>query len=215
MPIENEEENPYIAGFWKWWPELYKNLKVIRLTGGEPLLSKHTFKVLDWIAANPSPQLELDVNSNLGVPVKVFDRFMDYAERLVSENKIRHLKIHTSLDTFGRQGGVHPIRFELGSICEKRERISSPFTEGGHFIYEHFQRSQRGRLPWLFRLDVGIARSLPQEQTDGEFRHPPPDRPAHLSVKFSPKIIKNAFWNFCGIWNQTSCRPRPRQNLGR
>ena len=32
-----QDENPYLTAFWKWWPELYKNLEVFPMTGGEPL----------------------------------------------------------------------------------------------------------------------------------------------------------------------------------
>ena len=103
MPIEDEDNNPYIDAFWKWWPELYPRLKVFRITGGEPLMSKHTFKVLDWIDQNPNPNLELDVNSNLSVPDGVFDRFMERAESIANSGKIRCLSIHTSLDTYGAQ----------------------------------------------------------------------------------------------------------------
>lgn len=103
MPIEDEDNNPYIDAFWKWWPELYSRLKVFRITGGEPLMSKHTFKVLDWIDEHPNPNLELDVNSNFSVPEKVFDRFMDRAESIVNAGKIKNFSIHTSLDTYGVQ----------------------------------------------------------------------------------------------------------------
>ena len=48
-----QDENPYLTAFWKWWPELYKNLEVFRMTGGEPLLIPNTFKVLDYVYKNP------------------------------------------------------------------------------------------------------------------------------------------------------------------
>jgi len=68
MPIPHKDYNPYVNAFWHWWPELYKTLKVFRITGGEPLLSKDTFKVLDYIIENPRPELELMINSNLCIP---------------------------------------------------------------------------------------------------------------------------------------------------
>ena len=48
-PIPNKEENPYVEAFWKWWPDLYPKLKHFRMTGGEPLLDKNTFRVLDYV----------------------------------------------------------------------------------------------------------------------------------------------------------------------
>ena len=44
MPIPHREYNPYVEAFWKWWPDLYRDLHTFRITGGEPLLSKDTFR---------------------------------------------------------------------------------------------------------------------------------------------------------------------------
>ena len=33
------ENNPYVDAFWRWWPELSKELEEIRVTGGEPLMT--------------------------------------------------------------------------------------------------------------------------------------------------------------------------------
>ena len=44
-PIPNREHNPYVDAFWRWWPQLYPNLKHFRMTGGEPLLDKNTYRV--------------------------------------------------------------------------------------------------------------------------------------------------------------------------
>lgn len=103
MPIPNKEENPYIEAWWKWWPELYPKLKVFRITGGEPLLSKETFKTLDWIIANPNPELELAINTNLGCDQKLIDKFLAKCQTIVSNNMVKRLQIFTSCDTWGKQ----------------------------------------------------------------------------------------------------------------
>ena len=38
------EHNPYVEAFWRWWPDLYRDLHTFRITGGEPLLSKNIGK---------------------------------------------------------------------------------------------------------------------------------------------------------------------------
>ena len=50
--------------------DLYHDLHTFRITGGEPLMSKDTWKVLDYIIEtdNPNKNLSLAINSNLGVP---------------------------------------------------------------------------------------------------------------------------------------------------
>lgn len=100
LPLD-EETNPYLAAFWDWWPNLVPDLLYFRITGGEPLLSRSTFRVLEWLKDNPAPNLKLSVNSNLGVPKKVFERFLELITDLVANGKIHSHILHTSLDTYG------------------------------------------------------------------------------------------------------------------
>lgn len=84
MPLElSKKENPYVTAFWKWWPEIYRNLRVFRMTGGEPLMDKNTFQVLDYVNENPHGQLELSITSNMCPPdPKLFDRFISSIQSL-------------------------------------------------------------------------------------------------------------------------------------
>jgi organic radical activating enzyme len=105
IPYKHSEENPYVEAFWKWWPDLYKDLHTFRITGGEPLLSKDTFKVLDYILDNPNPnrKLNLSINSNLCVPSKLFDEFVVKIKKIIDENRINEIIVFTSADTWGEQ----------------------------------------------------------------------------------------------------------------
>jgi len=78
MPLEvSKKDNPYVTAFWEWWPDMYKDLKVFRMTGGEPLMDKNTFKVLDYIVDHPNPDLELSITSNMcPTDQKLFDKFL-------------------------------------------------------------------------------------------------------------------------------------------
>lgn len=103
VPIPDKEHNPYIEAFWKWWPDLYPALKVFRITGGEPLLSANTFKVLDYIIENPRPDMELAINSNMCVPDKLIDRFISKIEHIVRNNLVKHFTLYTSCEAHGDQ----------------------------------------------------------------------------------------------------------------
>jgi organic radical activating enzyme len=103
LPILNREENPYVEAFWKWWPSMYQSLQHFRITGGEPLLSKNTFKVLDYIIENPNPNLEFSINSNMNPPEKIFDQFIEKIKIIVNEKKVKNFKIFTSAEAHGKQ----------------------------------------------------------------------------------------------------------------
>jgi organic radical activating enzyme len=105
MPIKHSEYNPYVEAFWKWWPELYRELHTFRITGGEPLMSKDTWDVLDYIINEPNPnrELKLAINSNLGIPDKLVDRLIEKIKRIEDEGRVKEIVIFTSVDTWGEQ----------------------------------------------------------------------------------------------------------------
>jgi organic radical activating enzyme len=100
---KREEGNPYIEAFWKWFPEVYPHLHTLRFTGGEPLLSSNVFKVIDYVKENPRPDLQFDINSNMMVPMRNLEKFCLTVKDLLDNNKIKGVKIYTSVDTWGPQ----------------------------------------------------------------------------------------------------------------
>ena len=100
---QREEGNPYIEAFWKWFPSVYPTLHTLRITGGEPLLSSNVFKVLVWIDKNPRPDMEFAINSNMCIPERNLNKFVDACKQLKAENKIGQLSLFTSVDTWGPQ----------------------------------------------------------------------------------------------------------------
>jgi organic radical activating enzyme len=101
MPIHHKEHNPYVEAFWDWWPSLVKDLRIFRITGGEPLLANDTFKVLDFLSERPQPQLELAVNTNACVPDSKLNPFMEKVKHLIVEKKIKSFNLFTSVDAAG------------------------------------------------------------------------------------------------------------------
>ena len=114
-PIPVRESNPYVEAFWAWWPTLYPELQHFRMTGGEPLLDKNTYRVFDYVLANPSPKLHLNVTSNFSVDEKSWQRYLGYVKQLCEGEKIEHFMQYVSLDSFGPQAEYirHGLDFDL------------------------------------------------------------------------------------------------------
>lgn len=109
--IANREHNPYLEAFWQWWPTLYPHLRHFRMTGGEPLMDRNTYRVFDYVLALPKPDLHLNVTSNFSVEQKLFDQYMDYVKRLCATN-IEHFMQYVSLDS-GNPAHAQYIRHGL------------------------------------------------------------------------------------------------------
>jgi len=91
------EVNPYVEAFFRWWEsDLHRTLKELRITGGEPLMSGYTWKLLDWFKEHKGQsKTRLALNSNLG-----FDR--DKIDRLLEACEGIDLDIYTSNESMGR-----------------------------------------------------------------------------------------------------------------
>jgi organic radical activating enzyme len=114
-PIANRDYNPYVEAFWQWWPTLYPELEHFRMTGGEPMLDKNTYKVFDYVLANPKSNLHLNVTSNFSVDEKSWQKYLSYVKQLCEGEKIEHFMQYVSLDAWGIQAEYirHGLDFNL------------------------------------------------------------------------------------------------------
>lgn len=120
--IPNREDNPYREAFWRWWPDLYKDLKHFRMTGGEPTMDPNTYRVFDYVLENPKPDLHLNTTSNFSVDPMVWDKYKGYVQELCKGEQIEHFMQFVSLDTWGKQAEYirHGLDFNLAiNRCEE------------------------------------------------------------------------------------------------
>ena len=98
--IYEEDTNPYVKAWWEWWPEVSKTLNILRITGGEPTMQKSTYRLFELLETDPKPNLEINVNSNLGGKPAQLKKFTDSVNSLLEQNKIKSFKLFTSVDTW-------------------------------------------------------------------------------------------------------------------
>lgn len=96
QPYKIDEFNPYIDAFWRWWPEVSKTLKELRITGGEPLMSPDVWKLFDFFQNNPS-EINFAINSNLGAKDNLIDKLIE------KSHYVKSLDLYTSCEAMGLQ----------------------------------------------------------------------------------------------------------------
>jgi organic radical activating enzyme len=89
------ETNPYVEAFFAWWEsDLHRTLQELRITGGEPLMSAHTWRLIEWFKTNQGKsKTKLAINSNLGADVDV--------DRLLASVQGLEVDIYTSQEAVG------------------------------------------------------------------------------------------------------------------
>jgi organic radical activating enzyme len=91
------ETNPYVEAFFSWWEsDLHRTLQELRITGGEPLMSGYTWKLIDWFRQNQGKsQTRLAINSNLGTDVDI--------DRLLASVDGMNIDLYTSNEAISLQ----------------------------------------------------------------------------------------------------------------
>jgi len=97
QPYKDDEDNPYIQAFWKWWDNgLSDSLEELRITGGEPLMSGNTWKLFDWFNEQDS-DMRFAINSNLIAKKDIVDKL------IAKTQGMNHFELYTSCEATGAQ----------------------------------------------------------------------------------------------------------------
>ena len=93
------ETNPYVEAFFEWWEtDLHRSLQELRITGGEPLMSGHTWKLIEWFKTNQGrSKTRLAINSNLGFSTQRLKEFIEAIRPLP------HVDVYTSNEAVYQQ----------------------------------------------------------------------------------------------------------------
>jgi hypothetical protein len=99
-------------------------------------MSKDTWKILDYIIEEPNPNknLNIAINSNLTVPDKLIDRFIEKVQRICDEDRVKEFIIFTSVDSWGEQAEYarHGLEFNkfwdnVNKVLTKCPRVNLTF----------------------------------------------------------------------------------------
>lgn len=110
-PNWKEGKNPFVKAFWKWLPEIYGDLKFLRVTGGEPFLTPSTLELIEYIKKKPNKEITFSINSNFSLPESIIKSFALKSNQLITEECVGQFEVYASIDTYGVQADY--IRFGL------------------------------------------------------------------------------------------------------
>jgi len=187
-PIPARDHNPYVEAFWAWWPDLYSELKHFRMTGGEPLLDRNTYRVFDYVLSHPKSDLHLAVTSNFSVEPELSDKYFDYVKRLCNTD-IEHFMQYVSLDSgIGPQAEYirYGLSFERLQTNVETYLRDIPYRNSLTFIVTMNNLSVTGFLP-LMKWILDLRRQHSQTYQRVWFDTPVLRQPAWQSLQTLPE----------------------------
>jgi hypothetical protein len=225
MPIKGAaKDNPYVTAFWDWWPTIYRKLRVFRMTGGEPLMDKNTFKVLDYVNEHPNGQLELSITSNFCPPdQKLFNKFIAKVQALeevriwedkenFNENSQnnwyvapahKHFMVFVSVDGYGKQAEYMRTGLDFDQMLANvrtylRETKYSSISFINTFTLLSIP-SLRKFLEMILELRKEFGGRVQEDYViqppdNGDFKHPPVTIKKHQRIWFDIPILRYPPW---------------------
>lgn len=204
IPLSKNQPNPYIDAFWKWWPTLKPKLHDFRITGGEPLLSPHTWRVLEELGQATNLNLDFAINSNMGVPSPVVERLIDRINSLAG--RVKKFTLYTSIDTVGPQAEY--IRFGL-NFDEYFANVEQVLREVKWPIHVSFMMTVNALsvvgMEDLIRKVHSLRLRYPNKFIfiDAPILHMPP----HMSVRILPRSFARYVENSVRFMQSTVGQP--------
>lgn len=151
MPIPNREYNPYVEAFWKWWPDLYKEIKLFRMTGGEPLMDVNTYKVLDYIIENPNSELHLALTTNLCPDKRLLIKFFESLNKICEKKALKEFTMYVSCDAYGQRAEYGRYGMDFDYLVENSEAFLANFNASSGIVFT---------LAYIMTLNVFSITSL-------------------------------------------------------
>ena len=110
------EVNPYVEAFFAWWEtDLHRTLDELRITGGEPLMSGHTWKLIEWFKNNPGrSKTRLAINSNLGFEQSKLEQLLDACDGI-------QIDLYTSNESVGSHAEYIRDGLDWNEWCDNME----------------------------------------------------------------------------------------------
>jgi len=178
------EGNPYVDAFWKWWEsDLQHSLRELRVTGGEATVSLDFWKLVEWYENNPTCEVALSVNTNLGVKRRPLERLVKLSKTIPTFN------LFTSNESMG--SNAEYIRDRL--IWDEWRDNFEYVMENGDFQYIHVMMTINALCLASFSEFHDWLLDLRENTTDTkiEFSHNILRFPSFQSITTLPRELRD------------------------
>lgn len=154
-----DDVNPYIEAFFKWWEsDLQYSLKELRITGGEPLMSPHVWRILEWFEQSGS-NIQFALNTNLGAKPEIINKFITHAKQ------IKNVHVYTSCEATGHMAGYIRDGMDFSQWSSNMHRLAMEVKPQGLHVMSTINALCLWSLPdfldWCLNFKMEYGRDYP------------------------------------------------------
>lgn len=101
QPVANRDN--YFTAWLSWLEKNYQHITHLSILGGEPLLQKEIWNILEFVKNRKNQNLTISINTNLNSKLTTVKKFVEICKDLIVTRKIKKVNINASLDCWGPQ----------------------------------------------------------------------------------------------------------------
>jgi len=101
--VEHQDRDKFFDAYITWLKINGNKLTRLSILGGEPLLQKEFWQILELLPEINNRNLELSINTNLNCSSTTIQRLIDTARDLTVSRSIKQIHVSASLDCWGEQ----------------------------------------------------------------------------------------------------------------
>jgi organic radical activating enzyme len=120
-------KSEYFNAWKKWWPQVKDQIKILKISGGEPLLSKHFWEFLQELQTPMS--CILSINSNFSINHQLITRFVNLT------GNFKNVLVGVSLDGTGKIGEYARQGLDFNLLSNNIDTYLTSSTNRNHRIY--------------------------------------------------------------------------------
>ena len=120
---EHSQREQYFEAYVKWLKANGSKLARLSILGGEPLLQKEFWLLLDLLPEIANKDLELAINTNLNCNSDIMDRLISKSRELTLSRSVKQVFVSASIDCWGPQAEFVRYGLDLSRWQKNFERL--------------------------------------------------------------------------------------------
>lgn len=189
-------KQPYLDAWMAWWPQIQSQVRMLKVSGGEPTMSPRFWQFVDSLGL--APDLEFMINSNFSVPADTITRLAAVSTR------VRSVLVGASIDAVG--AGAEYVRQGL-DYNKFLANVEYWLQEAPANCYLYLQGTVNVLSVWhlthMFDLAIKLRQQYPQRVQ--EFYATVVRFPEFQSVNILPQHLRQRLANDIKQWSHRHC----------
>jgi len=129
--IENAKSiDTYLNAWLNWWPEISQEVEILKISGGEPLISPSFWNFFEVLDNSEASHLDFRINSNMSIKSDYVDKFIEKTKQF------KTVTISASIDAVGDIAEYARAGLDYNLFLKNIKKWCEESDNNGHLVLQ-------------------------------------------------------------------------------